>query len=124
MPFNISRVVNSPIFAQNFTIVRSSGVFVKGNWVNSPVTIPAYGSIQPATNEELVYVPEADRVKGVNVIHTEAVMYETHTGDAPDLTAGISDIVNWHNQQWKISYIYPWSDYGFTKAIAVRMSGA
>jgi hypothetical protein len=124
MPFDMSFVVNDPVFAQSFTIVRSSGDFVAGIWSNVPVTIAAYGSIQPATNEELVYVAEADRVKGVNCIHTQALMYETHTVESPDPNAGISDIINWHNQQWKISYIYPWSDYGFTKALAVRMSGA
>jgi|SRR5882762_2355327 len=124
MPFPISRVVNSPLFAQPFTIVRSSGTWVAGDWSNTPVTIPAYGSIQPSDRNELALVPEADRVKGVITVHTQAVMYETRTAESPDATAGISDIINWHNQTWKIVMIFDWADYDYTKAIAVRMSGA
>jgi hypothetical protein len=124
MPFDISRVVNSPLFAQTFTIIRSSGSWLNGVWQNTPTTIPSYGSIQPSSNNELKMVPEADRVKGAITIHTQAVMYETRTSESPDLTAGISDIIQWHNQNWKIMFIFDWEDYGYTKAIAVRTAGA
>lgn len=120
MPFSIAEVVNDPDFAQSFTITRSEGgVWVQGKWRNATITVGAWGSIQPPNPEELEQVAEADRVSGVIAVHTTQPIYETHV----DATTGISDLVTWHDQTYRIIKVYPWQDYGYYKALAVRMSG-
>jgi hypothetical protein len=119
MPFSIAEVVNDPDFAQTFTIVRSNnGRFVMGKWVNNTIKINAWGSLQPPTPEELEMVPEGDRVTGVVAVHTSMLIYETNVQQG-----GISDIVNWHGQDYRVMKVFPWQDYGYYKALAVRMSG-
>lgn len=120
MPFSIAEVVNDPDFAQSFTITRSQGgQWVLGKWGNATVSVAAWGSIQPPNPEELEQVTEGDRVLGMVAIHTTQPIYETNV----DLTFGISDIVSWHNQNYRVVKVYPWQDYGYWKALAVRMSG-
>ena len=120
MPFSIAEVVNDPAFAQSFTITRSSGgVWKSGRWSNATVDVPAWGSIQPPNPEELEQVAEGDRVSGVIAVHTTQPIYETNV----DLTNGISDLVTWHGQKYRVVKVYPWQDYGYWKALAVRMSG-
>ena len=120
MPFSIAEVVNDPMFAQSFTITRSQGgVFLAGRWTNATVQVPGWGSIQPPNPEELDQIPEADRVTGIIAIHSTQPIYETNV----EMTYGISDIVVWHGNQYRIVKVYPWQDYGYWKAVAVRMSG-
>lgn len=121
MPFSIADVVNDPDFAQSFVITRKeNGGWYLGRWQDTAVSVPMWGSIQPANPEELEQIPEADRVTGILTIHSTQPIYETNV--TPMFT-GRSDIVNWNNQQYRVLKVYPWSDYGFFKAIAVRMSG-
>lgn len=120
MPFSIAEVVNDPVFSQSFTIVRSQGGYYRqGRWVNATVNVQAWGSIQPPTPTDLEMVPEGDRVSGVVQIHTTQPIYETNV----ELTNGISDIVTWHGQQYRVLRVFEWQDYGYWKALAVRMSG-
>lgn len=120
MPFSIADVVNDPDFAQNFTITRSQGgQFKLGRWQNATTSVAAWGSIQPPNPEELEQVPEGDRVLGLIAIHSSQPIYETNV----ELTNGISDIVIWHNQNYRVVKVFPWQDYGYWKALATRMSG-
>lgn len=125
MPIQLSEVVNDPDFAQYLqgAISRSSGSFVKGRFVNVPSAIDFYGIVQPASPEELDIVPEADRVKGAMTFHSQQVLYETHTDGQPDVAQGISDIMTWRSQRYKLVKVFPWEDFGYYKAIGVRMSG-
>jgi hypothetical protein len=120
MPFDIGGVVDDPAFAQTFTIVRSQGgVWKLGKWANSITEVGYWGSIQPPNPEELEQVPEGDRVSGVIAVHSTQPIYETNV----ELTNGISDIVIWHKQKYRVVKVFPWQDYGYWKALAVRMSG-
>jgi hypothetical protein len=120
MPFSIASVVDDPAFAQSFAITRSQGgVWKAGRWTDAQTQVAAWGSIQPPNPEELEQVPEGDRVLGLIAIHTTQVIYETNV----ELTNGISDIVTWHNCKYRVVKVYPWQDYGYWKALAVRMSG-
>jgi hypothetical protein len=120
MPFSIAQVVNDPAFAQSFTITRSKGgQFKLGRWINATQTVASWGSIQPPSPEELEMVPEGDRVTGMIVIHSSQPIYETNV----NLTNGISDLVTWHDNQYRVMKVLPWQDYGYWKALAVRMSG-
>ena len=120
MPFSIAEIVDDQDFAQSFTITRSqNGKFVLGRWQNSTVTVGMWGSIQPPEPEELEQVPEGDRMLGVIAVHCTQRLYETNTNQ----TDGISDQVIWHGENYRVFKVYPWNDYGYWKALAVRMSG-
>ena len=121
---NLSEVVNDEDFAQSFEIQRSEGGSWKaGVWVNNIVCVSGYGVIQPATPEELDQVPEGDRVKGSLSFHSELPLYETHTESPNDKFAGISDIISHRGQKYRLVKVWPWEDFGYYKAIGVRISG-
>lgn len=120
MPFSIAEIVDDPDFAQSFTITRSQGGnWVLGAWVDSIVTVGMWGSLQPPTPEELDQVPEGDRVTAIIAIHCTQQIYETNV----DHSHGISDIVLWHGEKYRVIKVFPWNDYGYWKALACRMSG-
>jgi hypothetical protein len=120
MPFPIQDVVNDPDFAQAFTITRSQGgKWELGRWQNATVDLPQWGAVQQPETKDLEQVPEGDRLLGVIVIHNEQEMYVTNS----DGTGKISDIVTWHNDQYRLISVSDRSDYGYFKAIAVRMAG-
>lgn len=121
---NLSEIVVDPDFAQEFSILRSNGgSWQLGKWVNATITVPTFGIIQPSTPEELEQVPEGDRVKGALSFHSETVLFETHTNAPNDPNAGISDIIAWRGQSYRLIKVFPWEDFGYYKAIGVRMSG-
>lgn len=124
---NLSKVVNNPKFAQSFNITRSQGgVFDDtGVWQDVTVDVPMFGVIQPATPKELEQVPEADRVKEVKSFHSQQEMFLTETTAIDDANARISDIVTWTTtgEQYRLVKLYPWEDFGYFKALGVRIVG-
>lgn len=121
---DLSLIVNDPDFAQPFVITRSQGgSFTAGVWSDNTVMINGFGVIQPSTPEELDQVPEADRVKGMMSFHSSNPLYETRTTGPTDPNAGISDIITWRGQQYRMIKVFPWEDFGYYNAIGARMSG-
>lgn len=122
---NLSNIVNSPgLNAQSFVIIRSQGgLFVKGIWADASSTVQGYGIVQPTKSKDLLQVPEADRVTGAMTFHSSSPIYETHV-DAPTGTnTRISDVIVWRKQQFRIVHVFPFEDYGYYKAIGVRILG-
>lgn len=126
---NVSRVVSNPKFAQTFTIERSSGGDWNdnGTWGDVTVDVDFYGIIQPATAKELNQVPEGDRVKEVKSFHSTQEMFVSHvdTENATDVgyNAGISDYAIWNGQRYRLAKRYEWADFGYFKALGVRVKG-
>ena len=117
---NLANIVNDTDFAQPFTIERSSGgAFKAGKWIDATTNVASFGIVQPSSPEELEQVPEADRVKGAMSFHSSGEMYETHV----DAQTGISDLIYWRGQWYRIVKVFPWIDFGYYKAIGVRKSG-
>ena len=117
---SLTRVVNSPAFAQEFTINRSSGTFQQGGYMSVTTAIPFWGIIQPATEEDLAQVPEGDRSTGMMGFISEQPMYKTRTQGS---VSGLGDTITWNGQEYRVVAIVPWKDFGFSKAIAARLSG-
>lgn len=117
---SLTRVANSPAFAQAYTVNRSTGSFQEGGYVSTTVDIPFWGIIQPATDQDLAQVPEGDRVTGMIGFISEKVMYKTHViGDE----SGLGDTITWNGQIYRVVAVVPWKDFGFHKAIASRQAG-
>lgn len=124
---NLAEVVNDPDFAQAFSIARSQGGEFddSGVWQDVTVDVAMYGVIQPATAKELLQVPEGDRVKEVKSFHSSQQMFLTRTTEVLDPNAAISDLVTWSTtgEQYRLVKLYPWQDFGYYKALGVRISG-
>lgn len=127
---NVSRVVNNPKFAQTFNVQRSQGGDWNddGTWGDETIEVSFYGIIQPATAKELNQLKEGDRVKEVKSFHSTQEMYLSHVIDNASVTdigysARISDYAIWKNQLYRLAKRYEWSDFGYYKALGVRVEG-
>jgi hypothetical protein len=120
MPFSLSRAVNSPLMAQTASIIRTTGVFAMGGWkATNTETVPFYGVIAVATDQVLQMVPEGDRVEGSMMALSELPLFRTSLE-----RSGISDELVWRNENYRVRYVGPWTDYGYWFAILERMKGA
>lgn len=115
----VGEIVNDPDFAQAFTIMRSTTSFVLGGVSNNTTPVPGFGTITVASGNDLDQVPEGDRVKGAMMFHSTAILYETHA----DGTPGLSDTIVWRGQNYRLITVAPFADWGYYRAIGVRMSG-
>ena len=116
---NVSELLQDPDFAQPFSIQRSSGAFVSGGFETITTTVAAWGVILPASDQDLAQVPAGDRVTGTISIHTAQQLFQTHGGSQP----GLSDVIAWNGETYRILQLFPYQDFGYTKALAARMSG-
>lgn len=122
---NLGELTYDPDFAQEFDIVRTTGYWGAGGWVNNqPNIITTMGIIQPATEEDLQQVPEGDRVIGSMSFISATEMLHSHTEGGDDPTAGISDKIIWRGNTYRVAGVWPWADYGFWKSVGVRVEGA
>lgn len=120
---SLTDIVNDPDFAQDYVVTRRYGVFALGAFqVTSSVTVPFWGIIQPATDEDLDMVPEGDRVRGLMSFISEQEMFKTN-GNGLEGVQELGDLITWNNQVYKIVVTTIWKDFGFFKALGVRQSG-
>ena len=117
---NLSRVVHSPRMSQRITILRRTGSWEYGTWVQSdkPETIVMRGIVTMASAKDLQQVPEGDRLTGsVRILTTERI-YITD-GPAGDVT----DMVLWRGARYRVVTVTPDIDYGFYRSVATRLDG-
>lgn len=118
---DLSDIVNDPDFAQAYTVTRTSGSFGQGGYIpGSPTQIAFWGIIQPASEEDLQQIPEADRTLGMMSFISTDQMYKTRVNS--DGSSGLSDTIVWNGQTYKIVGTWPWKDFGFWKAVGSRQS--
>ena len=113
---DVSRVINNPKFAKNFTVYRKTGSFIAGQFIPTETPITFYGVITPCNPKDLVQVPEGDRIVGLMCFHCTQQVYVTNA-------TGTSDEIIWNNERYRISSTIPWGDFGYYKAFGVRMVG-
>jgi hypothetical protein len=131
----LGEVVNDPDLAQTFLIQRSTWSWIKGVWQpgTTTETVVAYGVVSVAEPRDIEMVPEADRVKGMMVFYSSQPIYGTRgvlgfgqgNFDGPPGVGGTlpasSDILVWRGLNWRVLSVRQMVDYGYFKAIAVRM---
>ena len=113
---DVSEIVSDPDFAQPFTINRQTGVFVLGGYTTTSTPIPAGGVITVASERDLDQVPEGDRVRGAMLFYSHSQMNVT-----PE--SGTSDTITLRGDSYRVVKVWPYADYGFWKALGVRMTG-
>jgi hypothetical protein len=116
----MSAVLFNPDFCQPFTAQRSSGSFVAGRFVGTATEVSFFGPVQVADAQTLEQFPEADRATGAMVFWSTTPIYETRTGD----NEGLSDILILHDTQYRVSQVWTWAQFGYFKALAVRIKGS
>jgi hypothetical protein len=118
---DLSHAVTSPMLADRkcWTIIRSTGYFGAGGWVNNTQELKACGTANVATERDLQQVPEGDRPTAAMIFASRTEMLTTHTGQFE----GVSDTIVWREQQWRVLRVGPYPQRGFYTAIAVRTGG-
>jgi hypothetical protein len=132
----LSRVVANPIMAEAYTIQRSIGTFKLGGWSRTWVSVPGYGVISVAKDQDLQMIPEGDRVGGAIVVHSVDRIYITSSegegyseqafgtsGYSGSETEFISDQIVWQLNRYRILHVGPYPNRGYWKGIGVRMRG-
>lgn len=120
---DVSRCVLDSRFSQTITVKRTTGAWKAGRFVadsTSPTTITMIGTITIANAKQIEFIPEGDRVGGEIAIYTTKPLYNSRSADGTN-KAGISDIITYHNEDYKIYQSNEWNDYGFYSAIGQRM---
>jgi hypothetical protein len=124
---DVGEIVLDPDFAQAFTVLRTTGNFVKGKWVaEEPREFPMEGTITMASAKELQKVPEGDRVAGSMSFYSTERLYITNASGSVRRRGGsgvISDKIFWKDEEYKLISVENQSDYGFYHAIGVRTKG-
>jgi hypothetical protein len=119
---DLSSIVIDPDFAQSYTVYRESGTFTGGRWVAAPeLVLTMTGVVSVAKPQELVQVPEADRTSAVMAFYSAQPIYTTRS-DSSKAAEGTSDQILWNGDRYRVSTVAPWKDFGYYKALAVRMS--
>lgn len=115
---DVADVVNDPDLAQPFTIQRSTGMWNLGTWQSTTNPVQSYGVITEPTVNEISMVPEGDRVGGVMVFWSAQPIYVTR---ATECEGGSSDLLTWRNLTFRVLSVKRYEDYGYYRAIAVRV---
>lgn len=117
---NLSRVVSGTLLTESYTVQRSTGAFGLGGFTSTPTTIPGFGVVSVATDQDLLMVPEGDLVTGAMVFHSEQQIYETQIDGGQQR---ISDKILWNGQLYRIINVGPYPNRSYWRAIGVRMAG-
>lgn len=128
---NLAFVIDDGILSEAWSIVRSKGEFAVGGWkIVNRTTVPGWGVVSVASPEDLEMLPEADRVTGIMVFHSQERIFETQKDSQPYGTGTVgqdlqhfSDIMTWNFQPWRIIKVWPYSNRNYWKAFGVRMQG-
>lgn len=119
---DLSEITFDSDFTQRFTVYRQHGAWSGGRWsiVNEEIII-MHGIVIHVDTNELMQVPEGDRIRGVMefISHTEIFV----TSAASVAGAITSDQILWSDDRWRIYKVHSHEDYGFFEALGIRMAG-
>lgn len=113
---DVSEIIQDPDFAQTYSVQRDSGKLVNGRWVPNTTNFDITGVVTVANSQDVQQLPEGDRVVGIMAFHSTQLLQITN----PE---GISDIITWRGEQYKLLQVYPYGDYGYYKALGARIQG-
>lgn len=119
---NLSELLVDPDFSQTVTVTRQAGDWntATGHFDTTTSTLTMPAVVKPLTTRELTIQPEADRAAGMINVYTLSAVYTTSL----EPTRRISDQVTWRGEQYRVSNMADYADYGFYKATCTRILGA
>ena len=121
---NVAEMITDPDFAQSFTIERhSGGTFVDGLYSSTATTMNVYGVVQPYQPKTVEYMENGDQITGDIKIWLNIPIYTTRNITSQNSTdSGISDIIVYKGERYKVTYVKDWDYHGYYSAVAKRMS--
>lgn len=122
---NVSEVLLSPEFMQPVKVYRKyNGRWELGKFVQDEVEITLDMLVCPSSGKDLMKIPEADRIEDTRTFHCLSKLYLSEdSNDVNDQETRTSDVVEWNCQKYKLVSIPDYSDYGYYRAIGVRIRG-
>lgn len=117
---NISEMMYDPDFTQVFTVLRNSGSWQNGRWIEQETEIKMQGVITVAGDMDLQMLPEADRLSGVIAVRV-APPYMLYTTQDTHKHKGTSDIIIWRCVKYNVTKILPEDDWGYRKALCTLL---
>lgn len=121
MPVNLSRVVLSPRLTNKtpIKITRITGSFIRGKWTpGAPVVINAKGIEAGVSDEEVLKLPEGDRIQGLKKFFVTVELKGSTTESTPDI------IENSQGDKFQVKTVDNRKINGFYSAVCVRIKGA
>ena len=119
---DLSLALSDPNVAESWQIQRSNGSWVAGVWTEGNKTaIRVRGWSCPASMRDIQMIPEGDRVSLMRSFHSRVQMY-TSRNDQDGL--GISDVILYKGDQYRVVSVLQEGNRGYWKAIAAYMPGA
>ena len=115
---NVAEIVMDPDFAEPLTIIRSTFTFGLVD-SNTETQIQTYGIATPAKPQELMQVPEGDRVSGAMTFRSTTPFFLS----TESTQSSNADVILWRGVRWKVIYVFPWDHFGCPKAIATLEPG-
>lgn len=112
---DVTELLDDPdLGAQEFSYRRRTIEWQGGRAVvATDETFSAVGNIQPASAEQLDFLPEGEKRKGAILIYTRTML---HLSEGED----VSDDVTWQGEAYKVIHVDRWVDYGFYVAYAQK----
>lgn len=128
---DLSFIMDDGVLGEPYTIQRATGTFVLGGWQIDSVNIPGYGVVSVANDQDMLQIPEGDRITGAMVFHSTKRIYETQLDSNPSYGQGpfggttqwFSDIMIWNYQSYRIMKVGPYPNRSYWRGIGVRMAG-
>lgn len=122
---DLSFVIDDGVLSEPWSIVRSTGTFEFGGWVTVETQICGYGVVSVASEQDLLMIPEGDRVTGAMVFHSRCRIYETQfdPGTFGPGKQWVSDKMLWNYQLYRIMKVGPYPNRNYWRAIGVREQG-
>ena len=118
---DLSAIIDDGVLSDSWTILRSIGEFQPGGFVSTSTSIPGYGVVSVASEEDIQSIPEGDQIGGAMVFHSQSRIYET-VKDSNGVQH-VSDILVWNSQQYRVMKVGPYPNRNYWKAVAVRTQG-
>lgn len=117
---NVSEIINDPDFAKKFQIERhEQGTFMDGLYTSLKRVIDVYGIVQPYNPKTVEYGANGDVITGDIKIWLLQEIFTTRDNDED---SGISDIIIYKDERYKITNVKDWEYHGYWSAVAKRIS--
>lgn len=113
---DVSELMYDPDFSTTFQLIRKKGEWVDGRWVEMEKTSSVVGIVMGVNKKDLELMPEGDRLNEMRAFYCEKELQVT--GDETT-----SDICEYKGKRYRLIYGFDYSDFGYYKAIGVKLGG-
>ncbi|MCL2084423.1 MAG: hypothetical protein FWH06_04090 [Oscillospiraceae bacterium] len=126
---DVSDLMDDPDFSCDYTVIRTTGKWVKGRFVLSPVPqrLKYYGPVQPATVKEIEQLSTGDQPIAVMKFMCKMPRRLFLTRDLSQAETGddgaISDMILFRGNSYSIIQVMPWNHFKWMRAFAVLKGG-